>query len=69
MSGGQGRLIHSPGVLRRVNAGFAADGDFRSWRGRARRTAFGEDAVALRVGVGAETEEDFACVAHGGRAQ
>jgi hypothetical protein len=26
------------------------------------RRAFGEDAVALRIGVGAEAEEDFAGV-------
>ena len=30
----------------------------------ARRPAFGEDAVALRVGVGAETKVDFAGVVH-----
>src|SRR5206468_12887350 len=28
------------------------------------RTAFGENAVALRIGVGAEAEEDFAGVVH-----
>ena len=58
--------------LRRVNAEFAAAGDFARGVVEHVGRAFGEDAVppsprlwrtgALRVGVGAEAEEDFAGV-------
>ena len=50
--------------LRRVDAEFAADGDFAGGVVEHVGRAFGEDAVALRIGVGAETEEDFAGVVH-----
>ena len=50
--------------LRRVNAQLAADGDF------ARRVVehvgrtFGENAVALRIGVGREMKQHFAGIVH-----
>ncbi len=50
--------------LRRVDAEFAAAGDFARGVVEHVGRAFGEDAVALRVGVGAEAEEDFAGVVH-----
>ena len=46
--------------LRRINAKFAAAGDFAGGVVEHVGRAFGEEAVALRVGVGAEAEEDFA---------
>src|SRR2546425_13131131 len=46
--------------LRRVNAEFAAAGDFAGGVVEHVGRAFGEEAVALRIGVGAEAEEDFA---------
>jgi len=48
--------------LRRVYAEFAADGDFAGGVVEHVGRAFGEEAVALRVGVGAEAEEDSAGV-------
>ena len=50
--------------LRRVEAEFAAAGDFVGGVVEHVGRAFGEEAVALRVGVGAEAEENFAGVAH-----
>ena len=50
--------------LRRINAEFAAAGDFTGGVVEHVGRTFGEDAVALRVGVGAEAEEDFAGVMH-----
>ena len=60
--------------LRRVNAEFAAAGDFAGGVVEHVGRAFGEEAVlpspglrqagALRIGVGAEAEEDFAGVVH-----
>ncbi len=50
--------------LRCVDAEFAAAGDFAGGVVEHVGRAFGEDAVALRVGVGAEAEEDFAGVVH-----
>ena len=56
--------------LRRVNAEFAAAGDFAGGVVKHVGRAFGEDAVPLRIGVGAEAEEDFAGVRlAGGRVQ
>jgi hypothetical protein len=43
-----------------VNAEFAADGDFAGGVIEYVRWTFGEDAVALRVGVGAEMKQNFA---------
>jgi len=62
ISGGQGRLKSSPASFRRASAEFAADGDFAGDVVEHVVRAFGEDAVALRVGVSAQAEEDIAGV-------
>src|SRR5262245_25224959 len=65
MSGGQGRLKPSPrsffvASMPSLLPMAVLAGGVVEHVGR----AFGEDAVALRVGVGAEAEEDFAGVVH-----
>src|SRR5437773_7581522 len=50
--------------LRRVYAEFAAAGDFAGGVVAHVGRAFGEDAVALWIGVGAEAEQDFGGVVH-----
>ena len=50
--------------LRRVDAEFAAAGDFAGGVIQHVGRAFGEDAVALRIDVGAGAEEDVAGVMH-----
>jgi len=62
ISGGQGRLRPSPASFRRASAEFAADGGFADDVVEHVVRAFGEDAVALRVGVSAQAEEDIAGV-------
>ena len=76
------RLIHlderRPGAfetfagnfLRRVKTHFAAAGDFAGRVVKHVGRAFGEEAVALRIGVGREMEQHFARVVDvGGRPQ
>ena len=58
ISVGQGHLKAFAGeFLRRVDAEFAADGDFAGGVVEHIGRAFGEGAVALPVGVGAEQAE------------
>jgi len=63
MSGGHARLKPFAGIfLRRVNAELAAAGDLTRRVVEHVGGAFGEDAVALRIGVGVEMEQHFARV-------
>ena len=50
--------------LRRIDPEFAADGDLACGVVKHICRAFGQDAIALRVGIGAKAKENLAGVVH-----